>query len=100
MDTQKFKTQKYIKVGNSTAITVDSDYMRRENLTSGDEVVVKYTDDGVMIVIPKHVLAKIQLGDAEEKVQTLTSKITPELIGWTQSFVTENKEALEKLANL
>lgn len=100
MDTQTLRRKKFIKVGNSAALTIDAQYLRDNNLATGDEMYIRYTDDGAIFAIPKKALHKFQGSTDEKKVKQAASKITPELITWTKNFLQENKESMEKLANL
>ncbi len=94
------QTKKLIKVGNSAALTFDAEYLRTHGFVVGEEVVIRYSDDGVLIAIPKKVLQNLRGTTENQKMETVSSKITPELIAWTENFIKENKGALVKLANL
>lgn len=47
----KAKTRKIIKLGDSFAVTLPSDFVKRSRLTKGDTVAVAY-DDLLVIVNP------------------------------------------------
>lgn len=88
------KTQKLIKVGNSYAVTIDKQFVQ-QHFSSQPQAEIKIDmDRGEFSVRPA-----IASGSRNVK-HALSEKITPELQQWTQKFLRDNKEALEKLANL
>lgn len=97
------KMQKVIKVGNSLAVTLDREFVRATKLTAGQTIAASYKiEKGVVSLAPskqnlqgKGVSALLE----SEKKAVVSGKITPELQKWTDNFIKENKEALEKLAN-
>lgn len=99
------KYQKIIKVGNSLAITLDRDFVVQTGVKHGDQVAVNYQSDQ-KVVSYAPVNSPGAIGVAEKAVQKyeakakLASAVTPELEAWVDNFLEENKEAMEKLANL
>lgn len=103
------KTQKVIRVGNSYAVTLDSKFVNENELKSGDRVVGSYNKTHVAYAIPKsQPLTLRDSGDSKQsrkltktqKKAVLYSKITPEFSQWVDKTLDEDKEILEKLANL
>jgi antitoxin component of MazEF toxin-antitoxin module len=94
MDLQT-KKQKLIKVGNSFAVTIDKQMIARHFSATPEVDVRMDLDTGEIVVRP----AKTDSVIAHKKA-SLSSKVTPELQEWTQKFLIENAESLEKLANI
>ncbi|MEO8581999.1 MAG: AbrB/MazE/SpoVT family DNA-binding domain-containing protein [Patescibacteria group bacterium] len=105
MANSKLKYQKIIKVGNSLAITLDSDFIVQTGVKAGDQVAVNYQPDQKVVsyspVADNGVMKVADGGAVEYEAKSkLASAITPELEAWTKKFLKENKESLKKLANL
>ncbi|MBI2612047.1 AbrB/MazE/SpoVT family DNA-binding domain-containing protein [Candidatus Gottesmanbacteria bacterium] len=80
-------TQKIIKVGNSAALTLPTQFLRESGLSIGDEMNVE--TNGKL----KMVLAK-PANDAAK------SALTPEFKTWLDNFLSEYKPVLDELAHL
>lgn len=103
MSNTKMKHQKLIKVGNSYAVTIDAEFIKRNSLKVGESMVATYRTDtpGVSFVPSEqqHAVSQEALNDTFRK-SALASSITPEFQKWVKDFYEENEEAMEKLANL
>jgi antitoxin component of MazEF toxin-antitoxin module len=99
----KIKTQKIIKVGNSLAVTLDRKFLDRCRLQEGSDLIAKYDEDtaSVTFATPDTYAASQgrPLQVAEQKAVYKT-KFDPEFLAWVENFLQEDKEALDKLANL
>lgn len=103
------KTQKVIRVGNSYAVTLDSKFVKENNLQAGQQIIGSYSASHVAYAAPATKVLKLR-GDTDlkygkkltttEQRAVMHSKVTPELKDWTDGFLAENKQALEELANL
>jgi antitoxin component of MazEF toxin-antitoxin module len=93
------KMQKVIKVGNSLAVTLDRDFVAKTGIVAGDLMAASYKPE-------KKVLSMAQSKTAlkgkltTEKESIVSSKVTPELEEWMDSFLERNKEAMEALKDL
>ncbi|MDQ3008012.1 MAG: AbrB/MazE/SpoVT family DNA-binding domain-containing protein [bacterium] len=99
----KIKNQKIIKVGNSYAVTLDKEFIDRTQMAAGSQLIAKYDEDtaSVQFAAPAtYAAAQGKPLQLAEKKAVYASKVTPELEKWTENFLKENQEALEKLANL
>lgn len=103
------KYQKIIKVGNSLGVTLDRDFVTKTGIQAGDQMAVSYdADEKVVSFAAADSSMATTLGDkpmSQHEYETfkkskLASKITPELEAWVEKFLEENKEAMDKLANL
>lgn len=97
------KMQKVIKVGNSLAVTLDRVFVTKLGIKVGQNLAANYKPDkGVMSFGKSARVLRSQNGSLlpSEREAILAGKVTPELVAWTDNFIKENKEALEKLANL
>jgi hypothetical protein len=102
----KIKYQKLIKVGNSYAVTLDSEFVRRHHLKVGEPMTATYkTDQSVVSFVPTDqpelvkAITQSTLSKTE-KTSKLASTVTPELEEWMNDFYTENREAMEILSKL
>lgn len=107
MITPHIQTQKIIKVGNSLAVTLDKQFIDQSGLKCGDHIVMRYDE-----TTPSAVLSIKDRGEnmyttrsatkltKQEKMKNLSSEITPEFRSWVETFLKDNKESMEKLANL
>lgn len=103
MSNTKIKYQKIIKVGNSYAVTLDSDFIKRNNLKVGEAMAATYrTDKPGVSFVSSDQEKNFSPQEMQEtfKKSTLAAQITPELQDWVEEFYKENKEAMEELANL
>ena len=92
--------QKYVKVGNSMAVTLDNGFVKQHNIKPGRPVVMVYDDRGIFSgTSSKQLLSDKTLSDVSKKT-VIASKITPELKQWTERFLLENQVAMKKLADL
>lgn len=103
------KTQKVIKVGNSYAVTLDSKFVEENEVKAGSQVVGSYSKTHVAYAVPKSqpLILKDSAGlkygkklTKTEKRAVVHSKVTPEFIDWVDKSLEEDKDILEKLANL
>ncbi len=94
------KQQKIIKVGNSYAVTLDSKFIDKTGLKVNEPIMARYHDHGVSFTDPNHPEAQSQELTKEEQQAYLMAKITPEFQEWVDKSIEEDKESLEKLANL
>lgn len=77
--------QKIIKVGNSAAVTLPSDFLRDANFRIGQEVAVETNSElGVVVV--------------KLKSQQNNRLINPEFEDWLKEFTAKNNNLLKKLA--
>lgn len=75
-------SQKVIKIGKSTGVTLSKDILEKINLKAGDEVVVNYDEKkGCVYINPK--------------TKVLVKKLT---IKWADKFIEENRSLLEDLS--
>lgn len=103
------KTQKVIKVGNSYAVTLDSKFVKENNLQAGEQIIGSYSASHVAYAAPATKVLKLRddtdlkygkkLTKTEQRA-VMHSKVTPEFIDWVDKSIKEDKEVLEKLANL
>jgi antitoxin component of MazEF toxin-antitoxin module len=98
------KQQKVIKVGNSYAVTLDKKLADALQIRDGDPLIARYSERSKVISFAKpspgvKQVTSQQLSHDEQSTYVL-SQVTPELAEWTENFLEENKEAMEKLANL
>lgn len=95
------KYQKIIKVGNSLAVTLDADFVKQTGLKAGDTMAASYKPDHKVLSLAESADHSFgaSLIDTESEA-TLAGKITPELQQWTEEFLADNKEAMDKLKNL
>ncbi|PIR43435.1 hypothetical protein COV24_02750 [candidate division WWE3 bacterium CG10_big_fil_rev_8_21_14_0_10_32_10] len=77
--------KKIIKVGNSYAITIAKDFLKKQNLKAGDEVEVKTN-------------SKLGIFTLRTTKSHADTSITPEFKNWVDTYIKENKMLLEKLA--
>lgn len=102
------KTQKVIKVGNSYAVTLDSKFVEENELQAGDQIVGSYSASHVAYAAPASHLTLKDGSDLKhgkkltktEQRAVMHSKVTPEFMDWVDKNIEEDKEVLEKLANL
>jgi antitoxin component of MazEF toxin-antitoxin module len=95
------KKQKVIKVGNSLAVTLDKEFAKQTGLQVGDSVASAYSvDKGVVSMAKSKKGVSKKTSSNTEREAYVSSKITPELKDWTEKFISDYQEALEKLANL
>lgn len=95
--------QKVIKVGNSLAVTIDKKQAQLMKIEPGQSMAVVYKPEKDIISMSqtkKGVSALTTTHKAAENEAVMAAKITPELKEWTDAFLEENKEALERLADL
>ena len=93
------KMQKVIRVGNSLAVTLDKSFVAATQLKAGDQMAASYKPEKQVVSLAKSKQSlKGKLNSEADAV--VSSKITPELQEWTENFISENKEALEELADL
>lgn len=105
MNNGKLKYQKIMKVGNSLAISLDKDFVNQTGVKAGDQVAVNYKADEKVVsyspVVENYGASKVSEPSAKYEAKAkLASAITPELEEWVNKFLEEDREALEKLANL
>lgn len=105
------KQQKIIKVGNSYAVTLDSKFVHANNLKAGNKIVGSYAQTHVAYAAPAPEVLTLndvainkaqkskKLSSAEKKA-VLHSKITPNFVSWVDKTLEEDKDILEKLANI
>ncbi len=103
------KNQKVIKVGNSYAVTLDRKFIEENELQAGDQIIGSYSASHVAYAAPAtKVLTLKDDGNLKygkkltktEQRAVMHSKVTPEFMDWVDKSIEEDKEALEKLANL
>ena len=103
-DQSTMKTQKIIKVGNSYAITLDSDFVKRTAMRVGESVIVQYNPSSASASFarPDDFAKAKKSGKLShgEKQAVLASKITPELQEWTENMLKKDKKLLEALAKV
>jgi hypothetical protein len=104
MSEPKIKTQKLIKIGNSLGLTLNSKFLDRARLEEGSEVIVRYDEenDSITIAPPTTYAGTKDFGvlSVAEKKAVYSTRVTPEFQEWVENMLKEDKEALEKLANL
>lgn len=99
----KIKNQKIIKVGNSYAVTLDRQFLDRTRMEEGSDLIAKYDEDTASVTFAKPATYAASQGRplmVAEKKAVYSSKLDPEFLAWVDKFLEEDKEALEKLANL
>ncbi len=99
----KIKNQKIIKVGNSFAVTLDRKFLDRCQLQEGSDLIAKYDEDTASVTFATPNTYAASQGrplQVAEKKAVYTTKFDPEFLAWVENFLEEDKEALEKLANL
>jgi|GEM_PF-801337 len=100
-DDTTMKNQKIIKVGNSYALTIDSDFVKRTALKVGESVLVQYNPSSASASFARpDDFAKAKKSGKlshDEKRTVLASKITPELQEWTKDMLIKDKALLEAL---
>jgi antitoxin component of MazEF toxin-antitoxin module len=93
--------QKVIQVGNSLAVTIDKKQAQLMKIEAGQPLAVVYKPEkGLMSFAKSKNEISEDMVTPEESKAVVAGKITPELEQWTKRFLLENKEAMEKLANL
>lgn len=104
---QKIKTQKLLKVGNSYAISLDSEFVKQTRLDKNAQVTVVYDAEKKQAGIHVSDASAIQYSVESPKKLTekqrrnyLSSEITPEFQQWVKRTLEEDKKAMEELANL
>lgn len=99
------KYQKIIKVGNSLAITLDREFVIQTGIKAGDEMAINYQPEQKVVSyapVAESGVMKVSDGNANnyEAKAKLASAITPEFQEWVKKSLAEDKESLQKLANL
>lgn len=78
--------QKVIQVGNSAAVTIPKDFLKKVRLKIGDQIMVE-TDQAMQTLSIRPKTAPKRL------------PITPEFARWVEQFIEEYRPILDKLAN-
>ena len=94
------KYQKVIKVGNSLAVTLDSDFVKKTGIKAGDQMAAAYKPDIRIFSMADSISALDSGGNTSEPASVLAGKINPELEAWTDNFLQENREAMIRLKDL
>jgi antitoxin component of MazEF toxin-antitoxin module len=93
--------QKVIQVGNSLAVTIDKKQAQLMKIEAGQPLAVVYKPEkGLMSLAKSKSAISTENVSAEESEAVVAGKITLELEQWTTRFLLENKEAMDRLANL
>lgn len=105
MIAHKTKTQKLIKVGNSYAVTLDSEFVTHTKLQEKGYVTLQYNFDDETMAISVNEPPTVQYSaepklSQSDKRKNLAETLSPEYKKWLDNFMKENKEALNKLAHL
>lgn len=74
--------RKIIKIGDSVGVTIPKTVRESLGIKRGDPVTVEKTADGFTV----------------NKADTGT-RLDPEVVAWTDSFIAENRELLDKLSD-
>jgi hypothetical protein len=99
----KIKNQKLIKVGNSYAVTLDKEFVDRCQLGEGSDLISKYDEDTASVTFAKPETYAASQGrplKVEEQKAIYMTKLDPKFLAWVDKTLEEDKEALDKLANL
>ncbi len=99
----KIKNQKIIKVGNSYAVTLDKEFIDRTQMSEGSPLIAKYDEDTASVTFATPQTYAASQGrplQVAEKKAVYNAKLDPEFVAWVDKMLEEDKEALEKLANL
>lgn len=79
--------QKILQVGNSLAVTLPSEFVKKASLKVGDEMGVEFNSELKWVLVkPKNLADKATL--------------TPDFKNWLDEFMTEYKPILKKLSHL
>ena len=77
--------QKIIKVGNSAAVTIPQEFLKKRGWRIGEKVDVDSdVEMGAMVI--------------RDRESTYSSTITPEFKEWLASFTKRNRQLLEELS--
>lgn len=99
----KIKNQKILKVGNSYAVTLDREFVDRAQLKEGSDLIAKYDEDTASVTFApptKYAASQGRPLMVAEKKAVYRTKVDHEFEAWVEKTLEEDKEALEKLANL
>ncbi len=86
-------TQKIIKVGNSLAVTLPAEDVRRLQLRPGLEIGVKYDEEEVIFRVD----LKPKKGNLRGKVAK--THVSPKFEAWANKFINENIDLFKELAH-
>jgi hypothetical protein len=93
--------QKVIQVGNSLAVTIDKKQAQLMKIQAGQPLAVVYKPEkGLMSLAKSPDDLNQTMVVAGEQEAYVTSQITPEFRDWVEKSLDEDKDAMEKLANL
>lgn len=102
MSKNKTKTQKIIRIGNSVGVTLDYEFLTKNDLKVGDTIQSHYGSDEASITFlrPPTVQKQKPKLSKDEKKAILESKVDQEFRNWVEKSLKEDEESLTKLANL
>ncbi len=103
MSDLKIKNQKIIKVGNSYAVTLDKQFLDRTQMKEGSDLIAKYDEDTASVTFASpdtYAASQDRPLQVAERKAVYSTKMDPEFLAWVDKTLEEDKEALEKLANL
>ncbi|MBI5151447.1 MAG: hypothetical protein HZA34_02640 [Candidatus Pacebacteria bacterium] len=106
MQTQKIKTQKLIKVGNSYAVTLDREFVSQSGLDKKKDVTVQYNISEPSVHLLLRDKPEVGYTTSErkltksEKSAYLASEITPEFKKWVDKTLEEDRKSMKALAHL
>jgi antitoxin component of MazEF toxin-antitoxin module len=79
--------KKIIKVGNSLAITLPVDFVKKVGLQAGNEVSIEVNPEAGMLLL-------------KDKSKDNTASLSPEFFEWLEATSKENKELIKELAKI
>ena len=96
----KTKLQKIIKVGNSYAVTLDSEFVKEQGFDKNPSIMVRYANKaGVITAGNKDKISINGWLTEDERKGYIASKVTEEFRDWVDKTLVDDAEAMEKLAN-
>lgn len=78
--------QKIIKVGNSVAVTLPAEYVKKKKIRPGDRVMVETADYADMVLI-------------RPKLSTDKITLTPEFFEWLEGISNKYEKTIKELAH-